>query len=57
MMTINDWLDINMNLLYGKKVRVINAETHKGVGDMMILYMDKPVRGFKVTDKFLFIFI
>ena len=56
-MTVNDWIDANMNLVYGKTIRIIDSITRKGVGDMMMFYMDKEVKSFKATEKFLFIFI
>ena len=56
-MTLNDWIDANMNLIYGRTIRVIDSATRKGIGDMMMFYMDRPVKGYKVTSKFLFIFI
>lgn len=56
-MTVNDWIDKNTKLIYGRTIRIIDSATHKGVGDMLMFYMDKPVKGYKVTSKFLFIFI
>ena len=56
-MTVNTWIDENMNKIYGHRIRIIDSVTHKGVGDMLILYMDKDVKGTKVTSNFIFIFI
>lgn len=55
--TVNDWIDTHMEYVHGRKIRIIDAETCKGVGDMLILYMDKKVKAVKITTKFLFIFI
>lgn len=57
MRTVNDWIDENMNLIYGRTIRLIDSKTRQGIGDMMMFYMDRPVKGYKVTKKFLFIFI
>ena len=55
-MTVNDWIDAHMNLIKGRRIRIIDSG--KGnISDMLMLYMDRPVKGFKVTSKFLFIFI
>lgn len=56
-MTVNEWIDKNTKLLHGKSIRIIDIATRKGVGDMMIFYMDKEIKSYKVTNKFLFIFI
>ena len=56
-MTVNDWIDAHTKFLYGRTIRVIDATSRKGVGDMLMFYMDRPVKGYKVTKKFLFIFI
>jgi len=55
--TVNDWIDTHMEQIYGRKIRIIDAETHKGVGDMLMLYMDKKIKKVKITTSFLFIFI
>lgn len=55
--TVNDWIDTHIEQIYGRKIRIIDAETHKGVGDMLIFYMDKKVKAVKMTTRFLFIFI
>lgn len=55
--TVNTWLDTHMEYLYGRKLRIINADTGKGVGDMLLLYMGNKVRAVKITKKFLFIFV
>ena len=57
MRTVSDWIDENMNLVYGRTIRLIDSKTRQGVGDMMMFYMDRPVKSYKVTKKFLFIFI
>ena len=56
-MTVNNWIDAHMKLVYGRTIRIIDVATRKGVGDMLMLYMDKEVKSYKVTDKYLFIFI
>ena len=38
-MTVNDWIDAHMNLVYGRTIRLIDVNTRKGVGDMMMFYM------------------
>ena len=56
-MTVNQWIDENMKTVYGHTIRLIDSNTHKGVGDMLILYMNREVKKIKLTNKFLFIFI
>ena len=56
-MTLNDWIDVNLKLLCGRTLRVIDSNTRKGIGDMMMFYMDKEVKSVKVTSKFIFVFI
>ena len=56
-MTVNTWLDTHMEYMNGRKLRIINADTGKGVGDMLMLYMDKRVKAVKITTRFVFIFI
>lgn len=56
-MTVNTWIDENTKLLYRRTIRAIDSTTRKGVGDMLMFYMDREVKGFKVTHKFIFIFI
>ena len=56
-MTVNTWIDNNMKLIYGRPIRIINSVTRKGVGDMILLYMDREVKRYKITSKFTFIFI
>lgn len=56
-MTVNEWLDSSLGVLHGRTVRIINTDTHKGVGDMIILYMDRPVKKHKITKEFVFLFI
>ena len=56
-MTVNTWIDENMNKVYGHRIRIIDSVTRKGVGDMLMLYMDKNVKDTKITPKFIFIFI
>ena len=56
-MTVNTWLDTHMEYMNGRKLRIINTDTGKGVGDMLILYMDKRVKAVKITTRFVFIFI
>jgi hypothetical protein len=56
-MTVNTWIDENMGHLYGKKIRIIDTATGKGVGDMLMFYMDKVVKDTKITTRFVFIFV
>ena len=57
MLTVNDWIDANMKLVYGKKIRVIDTNTNKGVGDELILYMKNKVVNSKITSRFVFLYI
>lgn len=57
MLTVNDWIDANMKLVYGKKVRVIDTNTNKGVGDELILYMKNKVVNSKITSRFVFLYV
>lgn len=57
MLTVNDWIDANMKLIYGKKIRVIDTNTNKGVGDELILYMKNKVVNSKITSRFVFLYI
>lgn len=57
MLTVNDWIDANMKLVYGKKIRVINTHTNKGVGDELILYMKNKVVNSKITSRFVFLYV
>lgn len=56
-MTVNTWLDTHMEYMKGRKLRIINIDTGKGVGDMLMLYMNKRVKAVKITTRFVFIFI
>ncbi len=56
-MTVNQWIDENMKTVYGHTIRLIDSKTHKGVGDLMFMYMDREVKNVKLTSRFLFIFI
>lgn len=56
-MTVNTWIDKNMNRIYGHRIRIIDSVTHKGVGDMLMLYMDREIKDIKITLNFIFIFI
>ena len=56
-MTVDRWIDENMKKIYGKPIRIIDTKTKKGVGDMMMLYLNKEVKGSKITSQFTFIFI
>lgn len=55
--TVDKWIDTHMEFIYNKKIRIIDSKTNKGVGDMMIFYMDREVKNVKLTSRFLFIFI
>lgn len=57
MLTVNDWIDANMKLVYGKKIRVIDSITGRGVGDKMIFYMQNKVINYKVTSRFVFLYV
>lgn len=57
MLTVNDWIDANMKLIYGKKIRVIDTKTNKGVGDELILYMKNKVVNSKITSRFVFLYV
>lgn len=57
MLTVNDWIDANMKLIYGKKIRVIDTKTNKGVGDELILYMKNKVISSKITSRFVFLYV
>lgn len=57
MLTVNDWIDANMKLIYGKKIRVIDTSTNKGVGDELILYMKNKVVNSKITSRFVFLYV
>jgi hypothetical protein len=57
MLTVNDWIDANMKLVYGKKIRVIDTNTNKGVGDELILYMKNKVVNSKITSRFVFLYV
>lgn len=57
MMTVNQWLDENMKLLYGRKVRLLDQQTHASYTDKMLIYMGAEVKEVKVTSKFIFICI
>ena len=57
MLTVNDWIDANMKLVYGKKIRVIDTDTNKGVGDELILYMKNKVVNSKITSRFVFLYV
>lgn len=56
-MTVNQWIDKNMDLLYNRRIRLLDFETHVGYTDKMLAYMDKEVKATKVTSRFIFIFI
>ena len=56
-MTVNQWIDENMKTVYGHTIRLIDSNTKKGIGDMMLMYMDREVKNIKLTSRFLFIFI
>ena len=55
--TVNDWIDTHLDYMHGRKLRIINTDTGKGVGDMTMLYMDKKVKAVKITTRFLFIYV
>lgn len=55
--TVNDWLDKHLELLSGRKIRIIDTATGKSAGDNLMLYINKKVLSTKVTSRFLFIFV
>ena len=56
-MTVNQWIDKNIDLLYNRQIRLLDSVTHVGYTDKMLAYMDKEVKATKVTSKFVFVFI
>jgi len=55
--TVDKWLDTHMELLHGRKIRIIDSKTNKGAGDMLMFYMDRLVISEKITTQFVFLFI
>ena len=56
-MTVNQWIDENINLLHNKKLRLLDAETRIGYTDKMLAYMGAEVKQTKITSRFVFLFI
>ena len=56
-MTVNRWLDANIRTIYGKKVRLIDYRTRKGITDKLLIFMENPVQDAKITSRFVFIFV
>jgi len=56
-MTVNQWIDENIKLLHNRKIRLLDAETHVGYTEKMLVYMGAEVKETKVTSRFIFIFI
>ena len=56
-MTVNQWIDKNIDLLYNRQIRLLDSVTHVGYTDKMLAYMDKEVKATKITSKFVFVFI
>lgn len=56
-MTVNQWLDKNIDLLYNRRVRLLDFKTHISYTDKMLVCMGKKVMATKVTSRFVFIFI
>ena len=57
MITVNQWIDENLNLLHNRKLRLIDQQTHVGYTDKMLSYMGAEVKETKVTSRFVFLFI
>ena len=56
-MTVNQWIDENMKTVYGHTIRLIDSKTKKGIGDMMLMYIDREVQNVKITSRWIFIYI
>lgn len=56
-MTVNAWLDIHVDILKGRKVRVVESATNRGIGDMLMYYLQREVKRVKVTSKFVFLYV
>lgn len=56
MMTVKYFLDNRPQFTYGKKVRILDSRTKKYLGGAS-LYLLYPVKDYKVTTKYIFIYI
>ena len=56
-MTVNQWIDENTNICSHKIIRMIDKDTHKGLGCHWIVFKDCEVNSIKITSKFIFIFV
>jgi len=56
-MTVNQWIDENINIYPHKIIRMIDKDTHKGCGCHWIVFKDCEVNSIKITSKFIFIFV
>lgn len=56
-MTVNQWIDQNLNIHFYKSIRMINKNTHKGYGCHWIIFKDYEIDHVKITSKFIFIFV
>lgn len=57
MKNVNDWIDANTKIIGGKRIRVIETSTGRGVGDKMIFYMNRNVVNHKITSRFIFLYV
>lgn len=56
-MTVNQWIDENKNIHFYKSIRMIDRNTHKGLGYHWLVFADCEIDHVKITSKFIFIFI
>jgi hypothetical protein len=56
-MTVNAWLDLHMDLLRGRKIRLIEQETNRSVTDLLMYYLQRDVIKVKLTSKFIFLYV
>ena len=55
-MTVKEYIENRPFKLYGKKIRVLSAGTHKNMGDWL-KYANATIKEVKITSKIIFIFI
>ena len=56
-MTVQQWINENINMYPRKIIRMIDKNTHKGFGCHWIVFKDCEINHVKITSKFIFIFI
>ena len=56
MMTIKFFLENRPSSIRGKKIRVLNSRTKKYIGHAT-MYLDREIKSYKVTTKYIFIYI